>query len=681
MFDYQSILCDNEQINESFCKSLRTNGYATVHINRKKDIIFFSNDEFHALDKWEEIYRNKFETLTDREIKTYGKYRAEGGVALGYRKDDGREFFETHLKERNNKNNTIDIEVIPQLHKPCLYSNNKIRCKKYPNELCAGITSIKLVQLLRRVGYHTLVQVARSFPELNHLPSSSSSMGGGGDNINNTTCNHAITNSITAVTGTTGTGLHPGDTYFVDMTDCTASGLLEDRDSNTDNTTDTNTDTAVSTTTNNLPSPSTLSGLSRLEDDSEEEEEKEYVYSSSVLRVCHYPEESKIGGVSTVGSGGSGDSGSGDSDEKVATLPIPIPPAPLATLQGIDRNPINTLNLNPPTPPPKPPIKSYGFGAHTDTSFITLGLCNSLQPGLEMLNRESNKWTSVELELALALQKQRQSGTNTSSTDGHGSTNTNSGTNGTNCTNGEDYYCTIFIGEFLQILTNHSYKAVVHRVLAPTSRPTETLDTLSKTLEVGQMYPTIPNCRISCPLIVRGRNKVVINSNKYKYNKYTSISNTDNTDITDTKPKSVVATVTTVVNENTNPTTPTDTDTEPNTPPQSSSPPPLLVLSPPQSSSPPPLVLSPPQSSSPPPLVLSSLYNGLNMKVIHMLLDKKRAKCMHNHHNKSTKPSSSNTSSNTDSNSNDNGNNSDSTDVDDIDWILSAFPEMHSQPK
>jgi hypothetical protein len=49
-------------------------------------------------------------------------------------------------------------------------------------------------------------------------------------------------------------------------------------------------------------------------------------------------------------------------------------------------------------------------------------------------------------------------------------------------------------------------------------------------------------------------------------------------------------------------------------------------------------------------------YSGMNMKLIHLLLDKKRAKCMHAH------------------------NDSESEEVrQDVDWVLSAFPEMHAR--
>lgn len=84
------------------------------------------------------------------------------------------------------------------------------------------------------------------------------------------------------------------------------------------------------------------------------------------------------------------------------------------------------------------------FGAHTDTSFLTLGL-SSLTPGLEVLDQVTDEWICPELM------------------------------HGRQC-------LTVFTGEYLQILTRQRFKAAVHRVAA---------------------FST--SIRISCPFLIRGR--------------------------------------------------------------------------------------------------------------------------------------------------------------------------------
>ena len=88
------------------------------------------------------------------------------------------------------------------------------------------------------------------------------------------------------------------------------------------------------------------------------------------------------------------------------------------------------------------------FGAHTDTSFVTLGLASGTS-GLEMLDRQRMRWEGVEA--------------------GSGSD------------------MVVFTGEFLQVLSRGAFEAAAHRVVARSSE------------------------RISCPFIVRGRARAVIN--------------------------------------------------------------------------------------------------------------------------------------------------------------------------
>lgn len=99
------------------------------------------------------------------------------------------------------------------------------------------------------------------------------------------------------------------------------------------------------------------------------------------------------------------------------------------------------------------------FGAHTDTSFVTMGMhCNT--PGLEILDLETDEWVCPEALYPAEIQPR----------------------------------VTIFVGEFLQILTKQYFQAAVHRVTAFSSA-----------------------VRISCPFIIRGRDekKILFRDSKY----------------------------------------------------------------------------------------------------------------------------------------------------------------------
>lgn len=106
-----------------------------------------------------------------------------------------------------------------------------------------------------------------------------------------------------------------------------------------------------------------------------------------------------------------------------------------------------------------PATDQISFGAHTDTSFITLGLC-SASPGLEVLDQLTGEWLEVE-----KMAKSPGS-------------------------------VVVLAGEFLEVMTQHKFKATVHRVRSPPiSSPISS--SMSRT-------------RISCPFLVRGRHKAVI---------------------------------------------------------------------------------------------------------------------------------------------------------------------------
>jgi len=100
-------------------------------------------------------------------------------------------------------------------------------------------------------------------------------------------------------------------------------------------------------------------------------------------------------------------------------------------------------------------LTKISFDAHTDSSFLTIGICASV-PGLDIVDRQLQQWIPVEKIL-------------------HQS-------------NGCKHQIIVFVGEYLQVLTKGKFEAAAHRVCEPeTAKP-----------------------RCSCPYIMRGRNKAVI---------------------------------------------------------------------------------------------------------------------------------------------------------------------------
>jgi hypothetical protein len=110
----------------------------------------------------------------------------------------------------------------------------------------------------------------------------------------------------------------------------------------------------------------------------------------------------------------------------------------------------------------KPP--SYSFGAHTDTTVLTLGPVSRV-PGLQLYDRCEAGWVPVE-ERSI-----RRTFARAASSRGQ-------------------LPVTLFVGELLQVLTKKHYLATVHRVLRPRG---------SAQLE-----------RVSCPYLVRGKWSTVI---------------------------------------------------------------------------------------------------------------------------------------------------------------------------
>jgi hypothetical protein len=121
---------------------------------------------------------------------------------------------------------------------------------------------------------------------------------------------------------------------------------------------------------------------------------------------------------------------------------------------------------------------SVWFGAHTDSSLLTLSLCSST-PGLDIVDQKDNKWVAPELLVQQrhcqeqALQLQRLTITDPRSEDGdraecdeNSSCNAHGGGRSAN----RNYISSgrvpviVFVGEFLQILSKGRFRAAVHRV-------------------------------------------------------------------------------------------------------------------------------------------------------------------------------------------------------------------------
>lgn len=99
---------------------------------------------------------------------------------------------------------------------------------------------------------------------------------------------------------------------------------------------------------------------------------------------------------------------------------------------------------------------SIAFGAHTDTSFLTIAPVSS-NPCLEVYNYQSGNWRSVEAETSSPA-------------------------------------VIVFVGEFLQVLFKQQFRACIHRVRCPTS-----------------------GVRYSCPFIMRGRPGAVLDRLNIRY--------------------------------------------------------------------------------------------------------------------------------------------------------------------
>mmetsp|Transcript_27159 Transcript_27159/g.37426 ORF Transcript_27159/g.37426 Transcript_27159/m.37426 type:complete len:363 (+) Transcript_27159:205-1293(+) len=122
------------------------------------------------------------------------------------------------------------------------------------------------------------------------------------------------------------------------------------------------------------------------------------------------------------------------------------------------------------------------FGAHTDTSFLTIALLSST-PGLQIVDQSTIQWVSPEIHTEAVARVEGDS----------------------TCV----HEAVVFVGEFLQVLTGGVFTAAVHRVVGDRSFPSSSSSFNDKAGD---------ECiRVSCPYIIRGFNKAIIDFKGAKY--------------------------------------------------------------------------------------------------------------------------------------------------------------------
>eukprot|EP01034_Spumella_vulgaris_P021846 gene21846-27917_t len=167
----------------------------------------------------------------------------------------------------------------------------------------------------------------------------------------------------------------------------------------------------------------------------------------------------------------------------------------------------NTHTLQTPTTPLAATSRVVTFGAHTDSSFLTLALCASV-PGLEVVDQVHNKWVCPEI-----------SAVSVSAADAVHS-------NEKQLEPVNDVRVVVFVGEFLQVLTKNRFKACVHRVV---NNPVQSPTSIAAT-DQSVIISTPPPPRTSCPYLVRGLNSAVIdfhNADRYTHSGGTAALSVD----------------------------------------------------------------------------------------------------------------------------------------------------------
>ena len=189
--------------------------------------------------------------------------------------------------------------------------------------------------------------------------------------------------------------------------------------------------------------------------------------SSSLLRVCKYGQDD-------------------DNASPPTAIPRTASPPPAIPVETAPDKGTQSINLR-----KEGVSQNVWFGAHTDSCLFTVAPCSSVA-GLEIVDQQSNEWVCPEL---LALQRCRLSAGihNSQYYDGGGAGAGGAGAGGgdvvRNVPSNQINHCTssgsesltessisspskpklchviVFVGEFLQVLSKHRFKAAVHRVV------------------------------------------------------------------------------------------------------------------------------------------------------------------------------------------------------------------------
>lgn len=129
---YENVFNLSKDSINSGCVRLKLNGTIIIRIDE------FSMNFETTIKTWHECVSRIF-NLSEKEKKDLGLYRVEKGVHIGYREEEGREFFETHLTSDGHINPNPNIE------------NYEMVVQSLFSQLY-GVTKVILVQIATMLG-------------------------------------------------------------------------------------------------------------------------------------------------------------------------------------------------------------------------------------------------------------------------------------------------------------------------------------------------------------------------------------------------------------------------------------------------------------------------------------------------------------------------------------------------
>ena len=199
------------------------------------------------------------------------------------------------------------------------------------------------------------------------------------------------------------------------------------------------------------------------------------IYTSSLLRICHYTSQPPHSHHKTLTSI--------NNDYSMVTKLNNIASSTTTTVLNnnyqVNNNSYQANNNNYQANNNKGRI---WFGAHTDSSLITIALCSST-PGLEIVDQISKRWVSLE-SLSVDTDRYRiSSNCNKCSSFSNNNINDSSSSNisfsinnnsihnikmSTKLSHNKQHHghirIVVFVGDLLELITKHHFKAAVHRV-------------------------------------------------------------------------------------------------------------------------------------------------------------------------------------------------------------------------